>query len=565
MGQIMTNRIDSGHPSTTVPPGQPLRRRGILAAVAGLVAGALAPRTARPALAGTDGDLVLNTTNTEVADTILQVGQVAFGAGYAFVVSAAQDTAGQTGAIEGLGGSGHNSFPLGGDGLAGFGGSGFAAVVGGVGVRAVGGQGGPTNGPGAPGVQASGGLGGGSNGNGGIGVAAVGGAKIGSGVSGVGVQGAGGGAAGSQASGVVGLTNSAANSAVSGQNSGAGDGVLGNSGSGIGVHGVSNAQTAVYGNSLTGVGARGDSQQGPGVIGTSVTNNGVFGLAGQAGNGVFGQSSSGNGVLGQATGGGNGIQGLTTSGTGVYGSAGAGTGVFGVSVSGAGVAGASANNNAVFGDASAAGNGVFARTVNGNGLVAQATGGGNAASFFGNVIVNGNFTVAPGFAKSAVVTFADGTWRRLYATEAPENWFEDYGEAQLANGRARVPIPADFAQAVNTSVPYYVFPVGHSADIEALNVTVRAADHFEVQASGKGVVEGTFGFRIVAKRKGFEGPRFERVTPPGPPPTAPVPARDAAPVAPVPVKLPDLPAGAQEIPPVQPVPQPSALPTKPGR
>jgi hypothetical protein len=62
--------------------------------------------------------------------------------------------------------------------------------------------------------------------------------------------------------------------------------------------------------------------------------------------------------------------------------------------------------------------------------------------------------------------------------------------------------------------PYHVFPVAYSADIEALAVTVRAPDHFEVQANGKGVVEGSFAYRIVAKRKDIAGARLERVAAP---------------------------------------------------
>jgi hypothetical protein len=394
---------------------------------------------------------------------------------------------------------------------------------------------------------------------------AIGADGNGTGTHGVGVQATGGGPNGSAASGVIGLTNSTPNAAVQGRNSGAGDGVFGNSTTGIGVHGNSNANNAVYGNTGSGVGARGDAVSGIGVVGTSVSGNGVFGLCPNAANGVFGQSANGNGVFGQATAGGNGVRGLATSGMGVFGSAGTGPGVFGSSTSNAGVAGATANNNAVFGDASAAGNGVFARTVNGNGLVAQATGGGNAAQFFGNVIVNGNFTVMPGFAKSGAVSFTDGSVRRLYATEMPESWFEDVGEAPLTNGRASVPIPADFAQAVNTSLPYYVFPVGHSADIEALNVTVRAPDHFEVLANGKGVVEGSFAYRIIAKRKGGTAPRFERVT--GAELRAPL-ASDAAlrlPDAAEPPKapeLPEVPAAARQ---VIPVPAQEPIPPRPER
>jgi hypothetical protein len=523
----------------------------MLAAVAALAAGGLAQQTSRPVHAGTDGDLILGVNNVLGGGTLGETkitlpGSVGFF--NVFTVDASAERSGGTTAIQGLGGG---SFP---------GGSGSPGIQGG---------GGPGNGVGAggSGVSGIGGTAGSTNGGGGAGVVGFGSSGNGTGAPGVGVRGTGGGFAPNQASGVVGLNNSTPNAAVLGQNSGPGDGVFGNSVSGIGVHGFSNTQTAVYGNSLTGVGARGDSQQGPGVLGTSTINNGVFGLSG-SGNGVYGQSGNGNGVLGQATSGGNGVQGLTTSGVGLYGSAGAGTGVFGTSVSGAGVAGSSANNNAVFGDASAAGNGVFARTVNGNALVAQATGGGNAASFFGNVIVNGNFTVMPGFAKSGAVTFPDGSVRRLYATEMPESWFEDVGEAQLVNGRASVPIPPDFAQAVNTGTPYYVFLTPHSEDVEALAVTVRAADHFEVRANGKGVVEGSFAYRIIAKRKGGAAPRFERVTGTElrPPLASDAVLRlPAAPEPPKPFEVPELPASARQIPPLQPVPEPPAEPRKLGR
>jgi hypothetical protein len=562
------------HTSTRPGPSdteraQPFRRRGIVAALATLAAGTLAHQSPPVVQAGTDGDLVLNTINTGTATTTLRAAAALGGTALLLVDGTTSTSASFVDPLivraHGISGFAVTALGEGGQGGNFGGGSPTTAGGGGIGIVAGGGVGTGTNATGGNAINAFGASGQPPNGDGGTGMLSIGGASIGSGIPGIGVEGRGGGIPGSQAPGVKGVTSSTPNAGVLGQNVSAGDGVFGLSASGIGVHGSSSGQTGVYGNSNTGVGARGDSGSGPGVIGSSVTNNGVFGLSGQGGNGVFGQSSNGNGVLGQATGGGNGVQGLTTSGVGLYGSAGAGTGVFGVSVSGAGVAGASANNNAVFGDASAAGNGVFARTVNGNGLVAQATGGGNAAQFFGNVIVQGNFTVAPGFAKSGAVAFPDGSVRRLYATEAPESWFEDYGEGRLVNGRASVPIPPDFAQAVNTAAPYYVFPVAHTAEVEALAVTVRAPDHFEVQANGKGVVEGSFGYRIVARRKDVPGPRFERVTPGAAPSVAALDAAVHAPVAPVPVKLPDLPAGAQQIPPVGPVPEPPAMPTKPAR
>jgi hypothetical protein len=45
----------------------------------------------------------------------------------------------------------------------------------------------------------------------------------------------------------------------------------------------------------------------------------------------------------------------------------------------------------------------------------------------------------------------------LYAVEAPENWFEDFGSGQLANGSATVALETTYAQTVNTHIEYHVF------------------------------------------------------------------------------------------------------------
>ena len=493
----MTDRGDSAQSHTATPSGRALHRRGMLAAVAALAAGGLAQRTARPAAAGTDGDLVLNTTNTGTATTTLTGSQVSSPFTLLVLNGTAPPSAGS----------------------------------GGVALRATGGSPG-TSGAGGGGIVATGGDALGAANAPGNGVVGTGGDTNNAGVTpGVGVGGQGGSQSGTTGTGGIGVRALGGNGGTS---SGAG-------GAGI---------VSLGGNANNPIGAGGTGVIGNG--GNPGTSSGAAG-AGVVGTGAGANSPSGTGGVGVI---GNGLQGLATTGAAVFGSGGSGMGVFGTSASGAGVTGTSANNNAVFGDASAAGNGVFARTVNGNGLVAQATGGGNAASFFGNVVVNGNFTVAPGFAKSGAVTFADGSVRRLYATEMPESWFEDVGEGQIVNGRASVPIPADFAQAVNTGLAYHVFAMPHTAEIEALAVTVRAADHFEVEANGRGPVNGTFSYRIVAKLRDTSGGRFERVTLP----SAPLaPAADASSHllrATEPPKLPEIPAGARQIPTVQVVPQP---------
>ena len=220
--------------------------------------------------------------------------------------------------------------------------------------------------------------------------------------------------------------------------------------------------------------------------------------------------------------------------------------------------GVTANNNGVFGDATGNSNGLFGRTANGNGLVAQATGSGNAATFLGNVVVTGNLQVF-GALKNVVIPFADGSLHRMYATEAPDNWFEDYGEAQITNGRASVRIAPDFLQTVNTTVPYFVFPVSHTFDIEGLAVTVRAADHFEIEANGKGRVDGSFAYRIVAKRKDVAAPRFERV------PQITLPTAPAADALVRPVEIPKLPALPELTPEQREIPSVAPAPAPPGR
>jgi hypothetical protein len=219
--------------------------------------------------------------------------------------------------------------------------------------------------------------------------------------------------------------------------------------------------------------------------------------------------------------------------------------MFGDSSGAAGVWGRTATNHGVFGQATGNGNGVFAQTASGNGLVAQATGGGNAAQFLGNVIVQGNFTVAPGFAKSVAVVFPDGSLRRMYCVESPENWFEDFGGGSLSAGRAVVALDADFATTVQPD-SYHVFLTAQGPS-NGLYVSTKSATGFTVQEQGSGTSNVAFSYRVVGKRKDATGTRLERIAPlPTPPtspapPTMPIPAgaavSDARPGAPGPVPL----------------------------
>ena len=65
------------------------------------------------------------------------------------------------------------------------------------------------------------------------------------------------------------------------------------------------------------------------------------------------------------------------------------------------------------------------------------------------------------------------------AIESPENWFEDFGAAQLIDGVAVVWLDPDFIQTVNAEKDYRVFPVPNG-DCRGLYVTNKSANSFEV-------------------------------------------------------------------------------------
>ncbi len=238
------------------------------------------------------------------------------------------------------------------------------------------------------------------------------------------------------------------------------------------------------------------------------TGTGVLGAGGQVGvhgrsgvgPGVEGDSSDSTGVIGRATAAGN-------PNPGVVGSATNGYGVFGFSQNSNGIAGQSG--------AAAAGCVGFAGAPGGYGIYGGiAVQGGYAGGFAGPVLVVGNFTVANG-AKNAAVPHPDGSHRLLYCQESPEPWFEDFGEGKLVSGKAEVKLDQDYAAVVDTT-KYQVFVTPYDANVKGLAVAARRRDAFEVQELGGGTSSGSFGYRVVAKRKDIPGARLEKVKLPNP-------------------------------------------------
>ncbi len=114
--------------------------------------------------------------------------------------------------------------------------------------------------------------------------------------------------------------------------------------------------------------------------------------------------------------------------------------------------------------------------------------------------------------KSAVVP-VDGGSRNvaLYAVEAPENWFEDFGSGQLSNGLARIGLEPIFVQTVNTDLDYHVF-LTPNGDCNGLYVSQKSPTSFEVHELAGGTSSVAFDYRIIAKRKKYETVRLADLT-----------------------------------------------------
>ena len=126
----------------------------------------------------------------------------------------------------------------------------------------------------------------------------------------------------------------------------------------------------------------------------------------------------------------------------------------------------------------------------------------------GNMKVDGKFTCTG--TKSAVVKLKNGEGVSLYAVEASENWFEDFGSAKLKDGAAVVAIDPLYSETVNTEIDYHVFltPRGECKGLYVIN---QKGSSFEVRELNGGKSDISFSYRIVAKRKGYEDVRLAKV------------------------------------------------------
>jgi hypothetical protein len=149
-----------------------------------------------------------------------------------------------------------------------------------------------------------------------------------------------------------------------------------------------------------------------------------------------------------------------------------------------------------------------------------------AAGKFGSCTTDTDGNLACTGTKSAVVQVQNGQRQvALYAVEAPQNWFEDFGSGQLASGAAAVTVDPTYAQTVDMASDYHVF-LTPEGDCQGLYISQKTPAGFEVHELGGGHSNVAFAYRIVALRRGYENVRLEDMTerlknikPPQPKPT----------------------------------------------
>jgi len=98
-----------------------------------------------------------------------------------------------------------------------------------------------------------------------------------------------------------------------------------------------------------------------------------------------------------------------------------------------------------------------------------------------------------------------------YSVQSAENWYEDAGTGQIAQGAGHVDLEPVFSTTVNTSMEYHVF-LTPKGDCKGLYVTNETPDGFDVHELGGGTSSIAFDYRIMAKRAGYEDLRLKDVT-----------------------------------------------------
>lgn len=123
----------------------------------------------------------------------------------------------------------------------------------------------------------------------------------------------------------------------------------------------------------------------------------------------------------------------------------------------------------------------------------------------GNLIVSGSVT-AHG-TPLATQHNSGGRGIGTYATQQTIPSIDDIGEGQLLQGKAFVPLSADFASVIDGRAQYLVF-ITPQGQCNGLYVTQKGPSGFWVREIGAGMSAVAFDYRVVAKPLGGTGKRL---------------------------------------------------------
>ncbi len=264
--------------------------------------------------------------------------------------------------------------------------------------------------------------------------------------------------------------------------------------------------TGVFGSSThdngTGVYGSADKPQSIGVFGgTAEGLSGVSGRNGKSGDGVTGVSALGVGVNGKSDG-----QSPTSDGVLGNSTASQAAGVHGIETK--------ADAYGVHGF-NALGYGVYGETVSGTGVCAYGGTSGIAINVNGKFIQSGGvFQASPTSTvwttnKPATVKLHNGNKVKLFAEEASEVFFNDYGSGSLQNGKAHISLDPKFLETVtiDEAHPLKVF-IQLEGDCNGVYVMNKTKNGFDVAELHGGNSNAPFSYRIVCKRKYYEDERL---------------------------------------------------------
>jgi hypothetical protein len=175
---------------------------------------------------------------------------------------------------------------------------------------------------------------------------------------------------------------------------------------------------------------------------------------------------------------------------------GAGDGVYGVG-------GANSLSAGVFGLCDF-GVGVWARSSDANAIICDGRFYMSGGQFFASPTTTTWTTNKP-----ATVKLKDGKQVKLFAEEAAEVYFNDYGEARLSNGRAHIELDSKFVQTVTVDQAHSmkVF-VQLEGDCKGVYVANKSSSGFDVVELQDGNSNARLTYRVVCKRKYYEDERL---------------------------------------------------------